>query len=188
MDDRDDTVSLDEAVQRFKSRALFWSDLQRIPRPEYLVKGVIDQGSFAEIYGSFGTGKSFLGVDIGIHVAAGWDWQGRRVRQAGVLYVSAEGGGGIINRLDAWQRHHGEALDDIAFACVIEPTTLLDNEGVDQVLADAAKVPNLGLVFIDTAARVMPGTDEGAEDMGKLVSACDRIRAELGAAIWVASM
>ena len=168
-----------------RSRALFWPDLRKLPRPEYLVKGVLDAGTLAEIFGPTSCGKSFLGTDLGLHIAAGWDWNGHKVRQAGVLYVNAEGGAAIVNRLDAWQRHHGESLDELAFAVVIEPTSLLDAAGVDQVIADAAKVPDLGLIFIDTAARVMPGGDEGAESMSSFVAACDRIRAEISAAVCV---
>ncbi len=43
-----------------------------------------------------------------------------KVRQAGTLYVNAEGGVAIRNRLDAWRRHHDVDLDghDIA---LVEP-------------------------------------------------------------------
>ena len=168
-----------------RSRALFWPELRKLPRPEYLVKGVLDADSLAEIFGPTSCGKSFLGTDLGLHIAAGWDWNGHKVRQAGVLYVNAEGGAAIVNRLDAWQRHHGQSLDDLAFAVVIEPTSLLDAPGVAQVVADAGKVPDLGLIFIDTAARVMPGGDEGAETMSSLVDAIARIRAETHAGVCV---
>jgi hypothetical protein len=170
---------------RLVSRALFWNDLKVLPRPEYLVKGVLDRRSLAEIFGPTSCGKSFFATDIGLHIAAGWNWQGRRVRQAGVLYVNAEGGTAIVNRLDVWQRHHGEDLTALPFAVVVEPTSLLDPAGVNQVLADAGKVPELGLVVVDTAARVMPGGDEGAEVMSGFVAACDRIRAETGACVMV---
>ncbi len=168
-----------------RSRALFWPELVKLPRPEYLVKRVLDVGSLAEIFGPTSCGKSFLATDLGLHIAAGWDWNGHKVRQAGVLYVNAEGGAAIVNRLDAWRRHHGESLDDLAFAVVIEPTSLLDPAGVDQVIADAKAVPDLGLIAIDTAARVMPGGDEGAEAMSSFVAACDRIRADTGTGVLV---
>ena len=184
----DGPITLDEARcigSPLRSRAMFWPELVKLPRPEYLVKGVLDAGCLAEIYGPTSCFKSFLGTDIGLHIAAGWAWNGHKVRQAGVLYVNAEGGAAIINRLDAWRQHHDESLDDLAFAVVIEPTSLLDPAGVGQVIADAGTVPDLGLIFIDTAARVMPGGDEGAETMSAFVAACDRIRAETGAAVCV---
>jgi len=157
--------------------------LEKLPRSEDLVKGVLDAGCLSEIFGPTSCGKSFLATDLGMHIALGWDWNGRKVRQAGVLYVNAEGGAAIVNRLDAFQRHHGIDLAGIPFAVVIEPTTLLDPAGIKRVIADAAKVPHLGLIEIDTAARVMPGGDEGTETMSSFVSACDHIRAVTGAAV-----
>ncbi len=76
-------------------------------------------------------------------------------------------------------------LDNLDFAVVIEPTTLLDQAGIDQVIADAGKVPDLGLIVIDTAARVMPGGDESAETMSVFVAACDQIRRSTHAAVAV---
>ena len=168
-----------------RSRAKFWPELAQLPRPEYLVKGVLDAGCLAEIFGPTSCGKSFLATDLGLHIAEGWEWNGHRVRQAGVLYVSAEGGAAIINRLDAFQRRHGIDLDKTAFGVVLEPTNLLTAEGVNQVIADAKGVPDLRLIEIDTAARCMPGGAETTEDMSALVAACDRIRAEISAAILV---
>ena len=169
--------------KELRSRALFWPELVRRPKPDYLVKGVLDVGCLAETFGPTSCGKSLLGIDLGLHIAAGWDWNGHKVHQAGVLYVNAEGGAAIINRLAAFQQHHEISLDDIAFAVVLEPTNLLDPEGVNQIIADAGKVSDLGLIEIDTAARVMPGGDEGAEAMSSFVAACDRLRTETMAAV-----
>ena len=169
----------------FLSRALFWPELRLRSRPHYLVKGVLDTRSFAEIFGPTGSGKSFIAIDLGLHVALGHSWRGRRVKQAGVLYVSAEGGAAVINRLLAWSDHHGERLDDVAFAVVLEPTNLLDHSGIAQIVADAATVPDLGLIIIDTVARVMPGSDESAEPMSLLVDACGHIGNATNAAVLV---
>ncbi len=47
-----------EPAKPTRSRALFWPELARLPRPEYLVKGVLDAGSLAEIFGPTYCGKS----------------------------------------------------------------------------------------------------------------------------------
>ncbi len=181
---RDQTApSPKDESKGLSSRALFWPELVQRPQPDYLVKGVLDVGCLAEIFGPTSCGKSFLGTDLGLHIAMGLDWYGHKVHQAGVLYVNAEGGAAIINRLAAFQQHHAISLDDTAFAVVLDPTNLLDPEGVNQIIADAAKVSDLGLIEIDTAARVMPGGDEGAEAMSSFVAACDRLRTEIGATV-----
>ena len=146
---------------------------------------MIDEQCLAEIFGPTQSGKSFFSCDLAFHVAAGWQWRGHRVRQGGVLCVAAEGGHAIINRMAAFQQHHDVKFDEVPIGVVFAPTNLLSNSGVDQILADAGSVPNLVLVLIDTAARVMPGGKEDTEDMGQFVAACDRIRAETRAAVAV---
>jgi len=166
-----------------QSRARTWQQLTAMPKPVYIIKGVIEKGVLAEIYGPTQSGKSFLATDLGLHVAFGWRWCGRRVRKGGVLYVSAEGGTAIVRRLEAFAKRHKVGLDEIDFRAVIESTSLLEHGGADQLIADAQDVPNLVLVIIDTANRVMPGSKEDAEAMGKLVAACDVIRAATGACV-----
>lgn len=168
---------------RKASRARTWQQLIAMPKPAYIIKGVIEKGVLAEIYGPTQSGKSFLATDIAMHVALGWRWCGRRVRKGGVLYVSAEGGTAIVRRLEAFAKHHGVGLGDLDFRAVIESTSLFEHSGADQLIADAQSVPNLVLVIIDTANRVMPGSKEDAEAMGKLVAACDAIRAATGACV-----
>ena len=168
------------------ARTLFWPALQTRPRPGYVIKGLIEMGSFGAFIGPSGSGKTFEALDAACHVAAGrYEWRGCRVRQGGVLYVSAEGGAAIVNRLDAWARHYEEDLDTLPLGVVLDPTNVLEPNGVAQVIADAQVVPDLVLIIIDTAARVMPGGDEGTEDMGLFVAACDRIRAATGASVAV---
>jgi AAA domain len=121
------------------SRALFWPELRNLPRPRSIVKGVVDLGVFGEIFGPTGSGKSFLAGDMGLHVALAWKWFGRKVRQGGVLYVSAEGGAAIINRLRAFAQHHQIALDDVPFGVVLAPTNLLDADGAESKNAQAAR-------------------------------------------------
>src|SRR3954453_12702372 len=71
----------------------------------YIVKGVLGDGEMGVVYGESGGGKTFFALDLALHVAAGKEWRGRRVRQGGVVYVAAEGGHGINNRVVAFKRH-----------------------------------------------------------------------------------
>lgn len=173
------------AAGGLRSRALSWAQLQGLGDPAYVVKGIIDKGAFVEIYGAFGSGKSFLVGDPGLRVALGWSWFDRRVNQGGVLYIAVEGGTNIKRRLAAFAKHHEVDLDAVPFRVVLDPTNMLTPAGIEQLITDAAPVPDLTLIIIDTAARVMPGGKEDTEDMGKFVSACDEVRSKTGAAVVV---
>jgi hypothetical protein len=84
--------------------------------------------------GDAGCGKTFLALDLSLHVAAGLDWFGRRVNQGAVIYIAAEAGRGIINRVAAFKRAHG-CDDDAAvpFAAVTSAVDLCHAEAGDEV-------------------------------------------------------
>jgi hypothetical protein len=150
-----------------------------------LVKGLLDEGAMSVVYGPSNVGKSFFVLDLAFHIAAQWEWRGRKIKQAGgVIYIAAEGGYGIANRLAALKLHYGLTEDDdIPLAVIPCPIDLLNPE---------ADVPNLlrliddvegqldmpvVMVVIDTLSRALVGGDEnGAPDMGAFVANVDRIR------------
>ncbi len=80
--------------------------------PQYLVKGLIEEGSLALLFGAPSSGKSFLALDLAASIAAGRDWCGRRVSQGPVFYIAGEGHAGVRRRLAAWSQFHGIALGD----------------------------------------------------------------------------
>ena len=156
----------------------------------YLVKGWIDRGAFSVIYGESNVGKTFLALDMALHIAAGEDWHGNRIHEPGqVVYVAAEGGTGLNNRIAAMRKDR-KALIDAA----VQNFRLLA-EGLDLCTGDDAKhlaegLANAGirpaLIVIDTLARVMGNGDENtAKDMGQLVRSVDFLRAQTGAHVMV---
>src|SRR5262249_21732263 len=73
----------------------------------YLIKGWILAGELSTVTGAPGCGKTFMGLDVDAHIAAGADWFGHRVRQCGVVYLAAEGGTAIFNRIAALKQRFG---------------------------------------------------------------------------------
>ena len=54
-------------------------------------------------YGASGCGKTFLALDLAAHVALGWNWRERKLKQGTVIYIAAEGGLGIEERLTGFR-------------------------------------------------------------------------------------
>ena len=71
-----------------------------------LIEDLLDEGALSVIYGDSGSGKTFCALDIGFHVAAGLDWNGKRVRRGLVVYVAAEGGKRIKRRIAALKKRY----------------------------------------------------------------------------------
>jgi hypothetical protein len=67
----------------------------------WLVQRLIQPEQITVVFGPPGCGKTFFALDIGLHVAAGVDWCGRHVASGWVVYIAAEAGRGIENRVAA---------------------------------------------------------------------------------------
>jgi hypothetical protein len=126
-------------------------------------------------------------IHAGLCLAAGSDFFGRRVRRVGVVYVAAEAGRGIANRIAA-AKHEIEFPETMPFAAITSPLDLCSDTADLEKLIAAIRNADIGLpvelLVIDTLSRVMAGANENApDDMGALVRNIDRIRADSGAAV-----
>lgn len=169
-------------------RPILWADISTtVLRRELLVQGLLDRGSFSVMQGASGSGKTFLAIDIGLHLALGRDWRGLRVRQGGVIYLAAEAGLGIAERLEAFRLHYGADPATVPFAVIPAQINLCDPSAdtsaiISEIQVFAAMIAPVELVIVDTLSRAMAGGNENApDDMGAFVGNIDRIRAETSA-------
>lgn len=155
--------------------------------PEQLIEGVFTVGGLSAVCGPSNSGKSFLMAHIALCLDHGVDFLGvRRVKRAPVLYVAAEGASTMRARFQADGRHFDRRADRLAMVSaslnLLEPSA-----DIDALIATARQIQQqvgepLGLIVIDTLARVMAGGDENAAvDMGRLIGGCDRLREATGA-------
>lgn len=153
----------------------------------YLVKHLLSSTAMAVVYGESGTGKTFWALHLALSIAAELEFFGRRVRRVGVVYVAAEAGVGIVNRVVA-AKHEFAFPEMMPFAAITTPIDLCTDTADIEKLIIAVKSAGLGvsvgLIIIDTLSRVMAGANENSpDDMGALVRNVDRLRAETGAAV-----
>ena len=57
----------------------------------YLIKGLIPRVGLTVVWGPPKSGKSFWTFDVVMHIALGWEYRDRRVKQGSVVYVACEG-------------------------------------------------------------------------------------------------
>jgi hypothetical protein len=141
---------------------------------EPLIEGLLEQETLSVVYGDTNVGKSFTEMDKDFHIAAGIEWAGRKVKQGAVVWVAAEGGRGVLKRVEALRRRY--MRDDVPFFIVRSQVNLRDPNAelrplitlVHQIEAEhGMKVVK---VTIDTLSQVLAGGDEnGPVDMGSLV-------------------
>lgn len=151
----------------------------------YLVQGWLGAGGLSVLYGPSNSGKTFVAVDLAAHVASGTPWRGHKIKPGSVVYVAAEGGGGIRNRISAIRQAAPDLLEGADFSLL--PTNLdLHQSGDAMALCEAMPTERAALVVIDTMARCMGSGDENsARDVAQFVINLDAIRERTGAHVLV---
>ena len=120
----------------------------------YVVKGWLLAGQISMIVGPSNVGKSFLALDIAHHTALGKSWHGRRVNGGEVLYIAAEGGTGLRNRVEAVRKHNpalaerfgidAQAMPSDDGIVLRVPETDQDPPGAEVLLFDPEEIEEIG--------------------------------------------
>lgn len=151
----------------------------------YLVKGLLQQRSYAEIFGAPGAGKTFVALDIAYAVASGEPWMKRRTHGGVVLYLAYEGTGGLVKRAKALRQHYGDK--DVPLYLDMASYNLREKPGREALGAVIAGLPAKPvLIIIDTFARALMGGDENsAQDVGNFNDAVVALITNTGACVLI---
>lgn len=163
-------------------------DLIDTPPPEWLVSGVVTAGELAVVYGAYASGKSFLVLDLARSIASGRAWNGHKVKQGSVVYMTGEGKRALGKRIRAWNAYHLGAqklAEDLPFYSIPTVPHLLRGDDVEMLkrTLDGIGEPPVAIV-IDTLSRALVGGDENSQkDMGLAVHHADYLRAAFEASV-----
>lgn len=164
------------------------TEMRDKPRPDWLIPNFLQQRKRVLVFGDSNTGKSFLGVDLGLTFATGLAWHGKPVKQGAVVYVCAEGADDIAVRVDAWLEQHHLA-DAPHFWIVDDSPNLLELGDVSGIITQIKET--LGdeapaMVIFDTLTASMPGGDQDKQlDMGIVIGAIHRVQRECDCSVLV---
>lgn len=150
------------------------TDLANLPPTEILGDTRLIARGLNVVFGASGAFKSFYTLDAALSIA----------QTAPVIYVAAEGAGGLFKRVSAWCVHNDQSVGQLYFIC--EEVNLLDPARVKQLIEVSQPKKPVLMVF-DTLARCIPGGDENsAKDMGLAVRNSALIQRSLNSAIaWI---
>lgn len=178
------TVEPDEDTpshaDRIRAALLTTEQLKNIPKPTPLVDQLLYLDSLAMIYGPSGVGKTFVTVDLSMHVAVLDRWHGLPITRSEVLYVVAEGASGLGMRTDAWAEHHGVDASVVWLPWAVN----IYEPAWASALAEVVAERRPGLVVLDTFARSIVGADENsARDVGIAIEHLEQIRRAAGSCV-----
>lgn len=166
----------------------FFHEIKPTIDGRWLVKRLLRASAATVVFGLPGCGKSFLVLDWCLSIAAGVDWFGRTVDRGAVVYIAAEGQGGVRSRVEAWRRERGSDAEDVMFAAIPRSLDLLDPAAGELAALRAdletlrAKWGRLDLIAVDTLNATIGAGDENGPDMGAYVGNVRRLCEPFGCA------
>jgi hypothetical protein len=153
-----------------------FADIRVTRELRYIVKGIVPISGLVVVWGPPKCGKSFFVFDMVAHVAAGWRYRGRRVKQCPVVYFALEGQQGFVARVEAFRRAH-DVKGDIPFYLSADRVVLPgDGPAIVQAIRREFSDVVPGIVVLDTLNRSISGSENDPQDMGLYVRAADAIR------------
>ncbi|WP_051542631.1 AAA family ATPase [Thiothrix lacustris] len=169
----------DAQPKQAKARFTFGSGMDLFtPKPiKWLVRDVIEQDSFAGLYGASGSGKSFVAIDLCLAIATNASYYGHKVTGGKAIYVAGEGKAGIKRRVTAWaQRQGGHSTIAENFLLMDGVCTLPHDTDSFIESIRGLGVDDLRLIVLDTLQRTMEGDENSTRDMSAYVRSADKIR------------
>jgi len=171
--------------RKYRFRLVAFQEMRPGLEPVYLVDELIPSAGLVLIWGKQKTYKSFWVLDLMLHVAMGWPYRDRAVRQGTVVYCAFEGAHGYKGRSEALRRHY-LIPDETPVPLYIMPgqADLITDEKT--LIADFRE--QLGetkplIVVLDTLNRSLKGSESSDEDMTKYTRAAEAIRTAFGCVV-----
>jgi hypothetical protein len=179
-----DKYSNGEIGYRKAIRFRRFADVHLTTAARYVVKGIVPAAGLVVVWGPPKCGKSFFVFDMVAHVAADWQYRGRRVKQCPVIYFALEGQLGFEARIEAFRQAH--KVDDIPFHISADRIQLPhDGAAIIRAIRDQFADVIPGVVVLDTLNRSITGSENDPADMGQYVQAADAIREAFGCVVVV---
>ena len=177
-------------VEHYESRTFSGAAvLGALPRPTWLVRGLLLKNSIATVYGQKGQGKTHYTLGMTLELARGGTWNGRKLIAAPVLYLVGEGSSAFVERLEAWQEFHKEPLPELFHSAHIEPAPQLVEGNEMRAFAELVNrrfgtMARDGLIVLDTFQTATVGLDEiSARDMTVAIEALQGLRRSTGSTV-----
>lgn len=153
----------------------------------WLVKGFIPADSIGFFFGASGTFKSFVALDLSLHLAHGLPWLNRKTAAGPVIYTSAEGGLGLFRRVQAWHAKRSLAWDSAQLLVCPFPLLLGDERHAKAfVAAIEAFAIAPALVVVDTMSQTFGGDENSSQEVSRYLRTLGAlIRARFGCAVLI---
>jgi hypothetical protein len=137
---------------------------QRAAAVRWAVKGLVPEQGVGFMYGASQTFKSFIMLDYALHRAYGMRWMGRKTKQATPVYLAAEGGAGLMRRIEAWHQARGMDWRKCPMRVVVVALTLRTQASTLRKAIEQTGVKP-GDVIVDTMSQTFTGNENSNDEV-----------------------
>lgn len=160
------------------------SEIRQAPlETKWVVDGFLDDGSTSVFYADPGSHKTFIALDLSLHIASGRHWHGYPITKQGlVIYINAEGKNGFMRRVNGWEKANGKAPDK-NFVASSHGYSLLEKQSLNQLSEHISAIVDspqtVSLIVIDTLnANFGSANENEAGDMGAFFRVIENLKAQ----------
>jgi hypothetical protein len=174
--DRDRNPSVPNAANEAARLKLEdWNDVDFDPNEEWRVEDVLPMRGFGLIYGKPRSFKSFVAIDIALHVVLGTAWAGKLVEKGKAVYIAAEGAAGTRKRISPYKTRYKVPRGD--FGLISAAPNLGTADGDLAVLIAAVESSGIkpDLIIVDTAAKSIGAAEENGAGMAAFVGNAEKL-------------
>ena len=172
--------------RRDTRRSYTIDELENLPKLNWLIKDILIDGGIATIYGESGSTKSFLAIDLAMHLATGSEWFGLEVnRGIPIIYTALEGFRGVVKRIKGWCKKNDISPSNIF---IDHDSLLLGEQGSVESFINYYKACNFnrGMIIIDTFNMACPNIEENsAKEMSGVITKAKLIAEKLNSTVLI---
>ena len=175
-----------EINKEITRRSYTIDELENLPKLNWLIKDILVDGGIATIYGESGSTKSFLAIDLAMHLATGSEWFGLEVnRGIPIIYTALEGFRGVVKRIKGWCKKNDLSPSNIF---IDHDSLLLGEQGSVESFINYYKASNFnrGMIIIDTFNMACANLEENsAKDMSSVITKAKLIAEKLNSTVLI---
>jgi hypothetical protein len=175
-----------EISKEIMRRSYTIDELEHLPKLNWLIKDILVDGGIATIYGESGSTKSFLAIDLAMHLATGSEWFGLEVnRGIPIIYTALEGFRGVVKRIKGWCKKNNISPSNIF---IDHDSLLLGEQGSVVSFINYYKANNFhkGMIIIDTFNMACPNIEENsAKEMSGVITKAKLIAEKLNSTVLI---
>ncbi len=175
-----------EISKEIMRRSYKIDELENLPKLNWLIKDILVDGGIATIYGESGSTKSFLAIDLAMHLATGSKWFGLEVnRSIPIIYTALEGFRGVVKRIKGWCKKNNLSPSNIF---IDHDSLLLGEQGSVESFINYYKASNFnrGMIIIDTFNMACPNIEENsAKEMSGVITKAKLIAEKLNSTVLI---